>query len=192
MQQLYSACFTRAALCLQVPLFLRQWVTAVGAVPATSRSAYTYNGYITFFTDTTSQWGDVMIHESAHAQDQGYSGSDTFLNAIGSDTCIPDNYAHTNNVECYAQDMVVFLYTLWRPYAPPPSPGTGCMFNQLAALHNSDAAGLQDHIRTTGIVGAAASVCASVVSHLESGMHTSHVRPPQLFPCFSTVMALQV
>lgn len=91
-----------------------------------------------------------MIHESAHAQDHGFSSSDPFLTAIGSDTCVPDSYAQTNNVECYAQAMVVFLYKLWRPYAPPPAPGIGCMFNQLAALRSSNAAGLQDHIQDTG------------------------------------------
>ena len=132
-----------------MPLFLRQWVHSISSIPSSDRSAYTADGRITIFTDTVADWGDIMIHESAHAQDQGFSDAHTFLEAISNDSCVPDNYAQTNNVECYAQDMVVFLYTLWRPYAPP-SPSTDCMANQLAALMDSDAPGLQDHITDAG------------------------------------------
>ena len=123
-------------------------MTAITAVPATSRSAYTIGSMITFFAESSSDWADVMVHESAHAQDQGFSDSAGYLNAIGSDSCVPDDYAQTNNVECYAQDMVVFLYKLWRPYAPPA--GTDCMSHQLQALNSSQAAGLQAYINSTG------------------------------------------
>ena len=107
---------------MQVPLFLRQWVTsitAIPAIPATSRSAYTISSMTTIFAESPSEWADVMVHESAHAQDQGFSVSSHFLNAIGSDTVSQIDDAQTNSLECYAQDMVVFLYSLWKPYAPP-------------------------------------------------------------------------
>ncbi|KAA6417117.1 MAG: hypothetical protein FRX49_12922 [Trebouxia sp. A1-2] len=100
----------------QVPLHLRRWVASVSYVPASQGHAYTSAGHITFF----GTFGfDVLVHESTHAQDQGFSGSKAYLQAIGSDPCVPDDYAQTNNVECYAQDMVVFLYKLWRPYDQP-------------------------------------------------------------------------
>ena len=90
-----------------------------------------------------------MVHESTHAQDQGFSNSQTYLTAVGKDSCVPDEYAQTNNVENYAQDMVVFLYTLWKPFNPP-SPNTDCMSHQLSAIRASSASGLQDYIKATG------------------------------------------
>lgn len=128
----------------QVPLYLRQWVASVSSVPASQGHAYTSASHITFFG---ALGFDVLVHESTHAQDQGFSGSNAYLQAIGSDTCVPDDYAQTNNVECYAQDMVVFLYKLWRPYDQPL--GTTCMANQLKALNSSQAPGLQAYITST-------------------------------------------
>ncbi|MCJ1242464.1 hypothetical protein MMC14_010472 [Varicellaria rhodocarpa] len=143
------AVLTRHKSCdIQVPAFLRQWVTSISAIPAAARSAYTAAGHITFFANTASDWADVMVHESAHAQDQNISGSQPYLTALGQDSCVPDDYAGTNNVECYAQDMVVFLYKLWRPYAPPL--GIECMTNQLQILDNSQAPLLQAYINKTG------------------------------------------
>jgi len=128
-----------------VPLYLRRWVASVSSVPASQGHAYTSAGHVTFFGTLGF---DVLVHESTHAQDQGFSGSKAYLQAIGSDTCVPDDYAQTNNVECYAQDMVVFLYKLWRPYDQPV--GTNCMANQLKAINSSQAPGLQAYITSTG------------------------------------------
>ena len=124
---------------------MRQWVTSVSSVQASGGSAYTQAGHITLFAAVPF---DVLVHESTHAQDQNFSGSKQYLQAIGSDSCVPDEYAATNNVECYAQDMVVFLHKLWRPYDLPH--GTECMAAQLAALKSSHAKGLQAYISSTG------------------------------------------
>lgn len=134
---------------LQVPLFLRQYVKSVSSVYSTIGNAYTEAAHIVIFGDSPYGSIDLMVHESFHAQDQGFSGTHGYLEAIGSDLCVPDDYAQTNNVECYAQDMVVFLYKLWRPYAPP-LPSTDCMANQLKALNTSQAPGLQKYIKNTG------------------------------------------
>lgn len=107
--------------------------------------------HIVIFGDSPYGSIDLMVHESSHAQDQGFSGTDGYLEAIGSDSCVPADYAQTSNVECYAQDMVVFLYKLWRPYAPP-LPSTDCMANQLKALNTSQAPGLQKYIKDTGVL----------------------------------------
>ena len=129
-----------------MPLHLRRWVASVSYVPASQGHAYTSAGHITFF----GTFGfDVLVHESTHAQDQGFSGSKAYLQAIGSDPCVPDDYAQTNNVECYAQDMVVFLYKLWRPYDQPL--GTKCMAKQLKAVNSSQAPDLQAYITSTGV-----------------------------------------
>lgn len=129
-----------------MPLYLRRWAASVSSVPASQGHAYTSASHITFFG---ALGFDVLVRESTHAQDQGFSGSKAYLQAIGSDTCVPDDYAQTNNVECYAQDMVVFLYKLWRPYDQPL--GTNCMANQLKALNSSQAPGLQAYITSTGM-----------------------------------------
>ena len=130
-------------------MFLRRWVKSVSSVPDTSAHAYTESSAITIFAASADGWADVLVHESSHAQDQGLSTSSGFLSAIGSDSCVPDGYAQTNSVECYAQDMVVFLYKLWRPYGPPQQ-STDCMSNQLQAIQNSQAPGLQDFISSSG------------------------------------------
>ena len=124
-------------------------MTSISSVYASGTSAYTENAHIVFLGPTSSDLTDVFVHESSHAQDQGFSKSQGYLEAIGSDSCVPDDYAQTNNVECYAQDMVVFLYKLWHPYAPPP--GTDCMSYQLNALNTSQASGLQAYIQQTGV-----------------------------------------
>ena len=134
---------------MQVPLFLRRWVKSVGSVPDTSAHAYTVVPAITVFATSADGWADVLVHESAHAQDQGLSTSSGFLSAIGSDSCVPDSYAQSDSVECYAQDMVVFLYKLGKPYAYSPQ-STACMSHQLQAIQNSQAPGLQDFISSTG------------------------------------------
>ena len=126
---------------------------SISSVQASAAHAYTSDSHITFFAPVSF---DVLVHESSHAQDQGFSGSSTYLNAIGSDTCVPDSYAQTNNVECYARDMVVFLYKLWRPYDPPAN--TNCMSGQLNTLQNSQASGLQDYIKATGVQSSLARV----------------------------------
>lgn len=130
----------------KVPLFIRQFVNSITSIPAASTSAYTFTGTgrITVFGSVDAF--DLFIHESAHAQDQGFSSSDAYTNALAADTCVPDEYARTNQVECYAQDMVVFLYQLWKKTTP--SPGTACMSNQLSAIQNSNAPGLQDYINS--------------------------------------------
>ena len=129
-----------------VPLFLRQNVKSVAAVPIASGSskngAYTAGGHIVVFADVGD---DVFVHESTHAQDGnvGFSGSAAYHQAVTADTCVPDDYANTNFVECYAQDMVVFLYKLWT--GSTPAPGTGCMAKQLATLQNSQAPLVQQY-----------------------------------------------
>ena len=84
----------------QVPLFLRQNVKGVTAIPSDTAHAYTAAGRITIFGFVEP---DVFIHEATHAQDNGFSSSSAFKEALADDPCVPDAYAQINEVECYAQ-----------------------------------------------------------------------------------------
>ncbi|DBA92097.1 TPA: hypothetical protein ACH3X1_015824 [Trebouxia sp. C0004] len=97
----------------KVPVFLRTTVSAYNAVSG-GGSAYTVGGTVTLQGDCQM---DVFVHESTHAFDGMYSlsGSSAYLQALYQDSCLPDEYAMNNNVECFAQDMVVFVYYLWDP-----------------------------------------------------------------------------
>jgi len=98
---------------LQVPVFLRTTVSAYNAVSG-GGTAYTIGGKVTLQGDCEM---DVFVHESTHAFDGTYSlsGTSAYLESLYEDSCVPDEYAMTNNVECFAQDMVVFVYYLWDP-----------------------------------------------------------------------------
>ena len=50
--------------------------------------------------------------QSAHAEDNGFSGGSIWKTAITVDTCVPDGYANNNEVEDYAQNMVILIYAL--------------------------------------------------------------------------------
>ncbi|PRP83088.1 alpha-L-fucosidase [Planoprotostelium fungivorum] len=55
---------------------------------------------------------EVFVHESAHSFDysNGISGQNVWQNAIGNDTCVPDPYARTNEVEDWAQTSVLYWF----------------------------------------------------------------------------------
>ena len=130
---------------VQVPLFLRKTVKSYAAVPSNAASAYTVASQITIFGHCSK---NVFIHESAHAYDGAFklSGQKAYLRALSADSCVPDEYAQNNNVECFAQDMVVFLYSLWKPnFSQEP-----CLSRQLRFVNRLDTSGLQSYKRSTG------------------------------------------
>ena len=101
---------------MQVPLYLRSAVSSYAAVLG-GGTAYEEAGQIQLQGACVT---DVFVHESTHAFDYingnyGLSGSSAYLQALYEDACVPDEYAQSNNVECFAQDMVVFVYYLWNP-----------------------------------------------------------------------------
>ena len=64
------------------------------------------------------------------------------MQAINSDSCVPDGYAQTNAVEDYAQVTVAWIYL--HASGSLPSPGGSCMQHQLDALSASTANGIQN------------------------------------------------
>lgn len=130
---------------VQVPLFLRKTVKSYTAVPDRAPHAYTVAGQITLFGKTSE---NVFIHESAHAYDGKFklSGQQAYLQALSADSCVPDEYAQNNNVECFAQDMVVLLYYLWKPNPSRKS----CLSQQIGFVSNLDTPGFQSYKDSVG------------------------------------------
>ena len=130
---------------VQVPLFLRKTVRSYTAVPARAPSAYAVAGQITLFGKTSE---NVFVHESAHAYDGKFklSGQQAYLQALSADSCVPDEYAQNNNVECFAQDMVVFLYYLWAPNFSQAS----CLSQQIGFVKDLETPGFQSYKDSVG------------------------------------------
>lgn len=162
---------------LQVPLFLRKTVLSYAAVPSDNGNAYTAGAHITIFGALDT---DVFVHESTHAYDGAnvlsgleLSSQPTYLQALYNDTCAPDEYADVNNVECFAQDMVVFLYQVWNPRTFYRNP---CMKGQMAYLNSSTLPGAQAYASSVGellsfTVVEAQNGAASLVAYVEANMH---------------------
>ncbi|EWC47256.1 hypothetical protein DRE_03375 [Drechslerella stenobrocha 248] len=130
---------TMASLFGRMPEHMRELVRHLIAVPADSCSALSYTdiGDIVFSgnCDTPS----IFIHETAHQLDamldpaNSESGSQNWRDALAADSCVPDSYANTNEVEDFAQVTVVALYQVIRGTVPV-SEDPGCFASQLQRL----------------------------------------------------------
>lgn len=117
----------------RVPVGLRRYVNTVFVMSDTTPHAYTLTtGDIHFFNDCQME---TWIHESAHTFDYAsgspISGTEEWLDAIGNDTCGPDNYSLTNRVEDFAQVTVLKVYELAHDGNLPDGFSADCMQNQL-------------------------------------------------------------
>ncbi|KAJ6258505.1 hypothetical protein Dda_6548 [Drechslerella dactyloides] len=128
-----------ASLFGRLPLHMRELVRHPIAVKDTSCSAFSYTdiGDILFKGDCSTP--SVWIHETGHQMDAALnlqndeSGSEQWMDAVSKDTCVPDDYANTNNIEDFAQVTVTALYQSIRGYIPT-SYHPGCFDNQLSRL----------------------------------------------------------
>ncbi|EJD43987.1 hypothetical protein AURDEDRAFT_114493 [Auricularia subglabra TFB-10046 SS5] len=121
----------------RLPVHERQWIRHVIAVPG-GGSAYESNADVTFQGPVGVP--SVFQHEVGHAVD-GYknsvqsSSTSTFLNAINADSCVPDDYSNTNNVEDYTQVGVLSMYEIVNPGGLDPiGANWRCLVNQKNAL----------------------------------------------------------
>ncbi|KAJ6611129.1 hypothetical protein B0H10DRAFT_2437663 [Mycena sp. CBHHK59/15] len=116
-----------------VPIGLRRYMGIVMVLGDTETHAYTLtNGDIHFFGDCAM---DTWIHEASHSFDFAtttpHSSAPGWAQAIATDSCAPDNYSLTNQVEDFAQMSVVKIYMLLYDGHLPPGFRADCMSHQL-------------------------------------------------------------
>ncbi|KAJ7680037.1 hypothetical protein B0H17DRAFT_1206185 [Mycena rosella] len=118
----------------RVPVGLRRFLGTVMVLGGETQ-AYTNltNGDIHFFGDCQM---DTWIHEAAHTFDYAipntpHSNSVGWENATLQDSCAPDDYALTNQVEDFAQMTVINIYMLLHNGNLPLGFQAACMQNQL-------------------------------------------------------------
>ncbi|KAG0642922.1 hypothetical protein HOY80DRAFT_948753 [Tuber brumale] len=119
----------------QMPVHLRSTVRHVMSFPKPGGSgcnAYAFRDDIVFFGDCGSKAApSVFLHEAAHTRDKNSYSTKTILPAVNSDTCVPDNYANSNQAEDFAQLMVVHTHKLVAGSLPK---STACMNNQMNVM----------------------------------------------------------
>ncbi|KAJ7503242.1 hypothetical protein B0H11DRAFT_1797858 [Mycena galericulata] len=116
----------------RVPVGLRRYAGTVVILNDTSPHAYTVT------TGQTHYFGDVqmnswMTHTFDFALATPQSSAAGWANALMADTCVPDNYSLTNEVEDFAQVSVIKVYSLLYGNLPPGF-SADCMSNQLAFI----------------------------------------------------------
>ncbi|KAF3913461.1 hypothetical protein AA313_de0203720 [Arthrobotrys entomopaga] len=132
---------TMANLFGRLPLHMRAVVRHSIAVPQSSCSALSYTnlGDTVYYGNCNTP--SVWIHETGHQMDamlkpaSAESGTQAWKNAISADSCVPDSYANTNDVEDFAQVTVVALYKSLHG-SIPTHPHPGCFSHQLNLLLN--------------------------------------------------------
>ncbi|KAJ7112815.1 hypothetical protein C8R43DRAFT_903486 [Mycena crocata] len=117
----------------RVPIGLRRYVGVVVVLNDTTPHAYTFtNGDIHLFGDCAM---DTWIHEASHSFDFAitppHSSSAGWQRALSTDSCAPDNYSLTNQVEDFAQISVLKTYMLLYDGHLPPGFRADCMAHQL-------------------------------------------------------------
>lgn len=121
----------------RLPVHERQWVRHVIAVPG-GGSAYMSSADVVFQGPVGTP--SVFQHEVGHAVDfyknsVRSSGTSTFLNAINADTCVPDAYSNSNEIEDYTQVGVLAMYEIVNPGGLDPiGANWRCLLNQKIAL----------------------------------------------------------
>ena len=102
----------------RMPVHMRQWVRHMIALP----SAGTGNNALNYGSDDIKLNGKlgttVFVHEIGHSLDrhafyggrQLMSSSQRWLDAYNADAAVPDEYALTNQLENFAQNVVVALF----------------------------------------------------------------------------------
>lgn len=51
-----------------------------------------------------------LLSQSTHASDHGHSASQEWVDAVDTDSCVPDTYAQTNYVEVRSSSRRLFFY----------------------------------------------------------------------------------
>jgi len=154
--KIYKATYTdgssvKICACEEAAMDVNQVATKFGVVPKLVRQ---YTNFITiasgnanlgcaaYSTGSSSTYclGDmsteVFIHESAHNFDRRrpsngrLSSQDGWKQAIAKDSCVPDGYAKTNQIEDFAQVLVLYMSVAAKGNS------IGCMRNQLSFMES--------------------------------------------------------
>ncbi|KAJ7863359.1 hypothetical protein B0H13DRAFT_2671433 [Mycena leptocephala] len=117
----------------RVPVGLRRYMGVMVVLAGTEPHAFTLtNGDIHLFGDCAM---DTWVHEMMHAYDFAgrtvLSSSSDWAAALRADSCVPDNYSLTNQVEDFAQVGVIKTYMVFYGGQLPPGFTADCMENQL-------------------------------------------------------------
>ncbi|KAJ6489016.1 hypothetical protein C8R45DRAFT_250294 [Mycena sanguinolenta] len=143
----------------RVPVGLRRYAGTVVVLTDSSPHAYTLTtGDTHFFADCEM---DTWVHEFTHSYDFAaatwQSSAPGWTEALAADSCVPDDYSLTNELEDFAQVSVIMIYLLVYSELPPGFVAD-CMANQLAfmsslELYNPETLfGNDCHITGTGPV----------------------------------------
>ncbi|KZW01044.1 hypothetical protein EXIGLDRAFT_638638 [Exidia glandulosa HHB12029] len=123
----------------RLPVHERQWVRHVMAFPGNTPgiiSAYASNGDIAMQGDTASPM--FFQHETTHVLDfyrnNGSSSTAQWKAAIAKDSCVPEDYSNTNEIEDYATIGLMSLYEIITPGGLDPIGNWRCLVNQKNAL----------------------------------------------------------
>ncbi|KAJ7183676.1 hypothetical protein C8R46DRAFT_1067612 [Mycena filopes] len=121
----------------RVPVGLRRYAGTVVVLSDTNPHAYTLTmGDTHFFGDCGM---DVWVHEITHAFDFALPTRQTsapeWQAALDEDTCVPDAYSQTNQVEDFAQLGVLMIYLRLHNGNLPPGFSSDCMSNQLGFMY---------------------------------------------------------
>ncbi|KAM7203792.1 hypothetical protein V8F20_003798 [Naviculisporaceae sp. PSN 640] len=105
----------------RLPVGMRDFVRHVISFPSSRPAPYAFAltgpGDIVMFGDASNDL-TIWAHETAHCMDQ-HSGArplgdfhrtETWIDAFSADTGVPDEYAKTNQIENFAQNVVVAMY----------------------------------------------------------------------------------
>ncbi|KAH8883536.1 hypothetical protein GQ53DRAFT_882789 [Thozetella sp. PMI_491] len=124
----------------RMPVHDRQWTQHILALPDSGCSAGT-GGMVTTFHGPCYV-PSVFIHELTHTLDafvnektgsngdaHVYSTTTPYLNAVSSDSCVPDPYANNSPQEDYAQVSVLAIYEKVNPGGLDPIGAWRCLVN---------------------------------------------------------------
>ncbi|KAH7106136.1 hypothetical protein BKA62DRAFT_688974 [Auriculariales sp. MPI-PUGE-AT-0066] len=123
----------------RLPVHERQWVRHVMAVPG-GGSAYMSNADVVFQGPVGTP--SVFQHETGHAVDfyknsARSSSTSQWLNAINADSCVPDAYSNSNEIEDFTQVGVLVLYDIVTPGGLNSiGANWSCLANQKSALES--------------------------------------------------------
>lgn len=151
----------------RVPVGLRRYAGAVFVMSDVEAHAYTLTtGDTHFFGDCAV---DSWVHEMTHAYDfaeaEPQSSWPGWAEALAADSCVPDVYSQTNEIEDFAQISVMKIYMLLHSGSLPPGFTADCLSNQLAFV---DALPLYNAVTLFG------NTCAI----LDTSPLARHTRPP--------------